>query len=503
MSETFESELITQKNVIILMRDPVEDSETLLANLSTYFSGNFPELKEFICVLPLNYFAPWKQQDVIIYYIYLCKRDAHPKSFKIDEIFTSESVQLVADLDKIIFNNGKLFLTNKHTITVNFNFSAFTAYRNSLYTNETYNSFKLKELYILEPIHIPKPWGQEIWYTGVEKRGVSQIRTTGATKSLPIPYVLNSAPSVLLGKNFAQRQLVLVKILDPLPTPIFGDLYYELHTEKNEVYVVTQINAAAGKIKIGINSEKLNSYNNDIVKFKKEMLFAIKEYEVVRREIDVIFDEFRKKEHIALNEPISSERILQWSSQLPIELSNKEQEKRSVMESFTGFLDLQVTDVIQVPIFVPHALQHGVKVVEFQTPTYERYILSFAQKVLTQDHWDTEKALEIMQVTTPSKTILDVIHENASFKEELVCNFKEFKSTRLTINSQASFIFPQVDSYRILFHLSGSLSITIRENSEIKSQLHATEGQCIFIPAQLQVELKTNHKSISLICSPN
>ena len=27
----------------------------------------------------------------------------------------------------------------------------------------------------LQPIAIPKPWGQEIWYTGIEQRGVAEV----------------------------------------------------------------------------------------------------------------------------------------------------------------------------------------------------------------------------------------------------------------------------------------------------------------------------------------
>ena len=37
----------------------------------------------------------------------------------------------------------------------------------------------------LETVSIQKPWGQEIWYSGIEKRGVSTV------KSVPLPWLLS------------------------------------------------------------------------------------------------------------------------------------------------------------------------------------------------------------------------------------------------------------------------------------------------------------------------
>ena len=68
------------------------------------------------------------------------------------------------------------------------------------------------------------------------------------------------------------------------------------------------------------------------------------------------------------------------------------------MESFTRLLDLRVGDVVRVEPYYPHSLQHGVRVVELQTPTYERFIISFAQQVVTQDHWDSEHAIAHMSL---------------------------------------------------------------------------------------------------------
>ena len=85
---------------------------------------------------------------------------------------------------------------------------------------------------ILKTIDIEKPWGREIWYTGIEKRGFSSV--TDGTNDAPLPWVLSVAPSRLAANK--EKHINLLKILDPLPDPAFGDLYFELHKKKQEVY---------------------------------------------------------------------------------------------------------------------------------------------------------------------------------------------------------------------------------------------------------------------------
>ena len=105
--------------------------------------------------------------------------------------------------------------------------------------------------------------------------------------------------------------------------------------------------------------------------FRRAFLEAVQDYEVVRRRIDA---------GQAQPEDVEQEAML-----------------RNQMEAFTDFQPLSVADVVKVPTWTPHALQHGVRVVEFQTATYERFIISFAQQVVTQDHWDSEHAISNMQ----------------------------------------------------------------------------------------------------------
>src|SRR5690606_22232694 len=91
----------------------------------------------------------------------------------------------------------------------------------------------------LEPVVIPKPWGREVWYTGYEARGESRVVGAGGTMGLAGYLAL--APEMLTGN----RPVVLLKVLDPSPVPVLGELYLEVHEHKREVYVVTHVDAGA------------------------------------------------------------------------------------------------------------------------------------------------------------------------------------------------------------------------------------------------------------------
>lgn len=222
----------------------------------------------------------------------------------------------------------------------------------------------------LVPVFIPKPWGQEIWYTGMEARGESRVvLPTG--ESLPISVYLHQDR----GAASANESVLLLKILDPKPEPVVGDLYFEVHAEKREVYIVTHVDPIAwpdgsGGIRFGMSQEKRAELGDDGL--RATYLDAVVSYEKVRRSIDA-------------------------GTQSPF-LVMQEMALRKRMESFTHLRPLRVGDIVHVPTWFPHALQHGVRVVEFQTATYERLIVSFAQKVLTQDHWDTRAAVERMSL---------------------------------------------------------------------------------------------------------
>jgi hypothetical protein len=222
----------------------------------------------------------------------------------------------------------------------------------------------------LLPVFIPKPWGQEIWFTGMEARGESRVRLADGSDLLISDWL--EADPVAASAN---EPVLLLKILDPLPEPVRGDLYFEVHAEKREVYIVTHVDPKAwpdgsGGIRFGMSQEKRLELGD--AGLRSAYLSAVQSYEKVRRAIDA-------------------------GTQSPF-LVMQELALRKRMETFTHLRPLTVGDVVHVGTWFPHALQHGVRVVEFQTATYERLIVSFAQKVLTQNHWDTEAAVARMSL---------------------------------------------------------------------------------------------------------
>ena len=281
-----------------------------------------------------------------------------------------------------------------------------------------------------------------------------------------------------MGEKYFQKNLILIKILDPLSEEVKGDLYYEMHQEKNEVYVVTHIAPHCGQIKMGLSSEKIQQYKNNIDELKADFLKAIEEYEVIRRKIDDKLSLLPKEE-------------------IPRELEQQEKDLRLKMDSFSGYLNLKVGDVIRVPTHLPHALQHGVRVVEFQTPTYERLIISFAQKVLTQSHWDTKKAFELMTLLEPQKSELKICEQTKKILLEFVCEFPDFYALRLTLNKNASYELKKSPFYQILFCVQGQGRFQVHGKTVL-----IENGMCFFVPAKSGMEIETTDGLVLLICAP-
>jgi hypothetical protein len=275
----------------------------------------------------------------------------------------------------------------------------------------------------LETVSIPKPWGQEIWYSGIEQRGVSTV------KGVPLPWLL-SVYGDYLG---CVGSPLLLKILDPFPEPNLGDLYFEMHEKKIEVYVVTQVNPEAwptgsGKIRYGFNQDVINEFDS-VDKFRDSYQLAVTEYRLTRNEVDAQLNSLKKEKGLVAGDPLAPAEYNKLIAQIDPELKTREEQLRLTMYRYTGMLDLSIGDVVTVAPMVPHSLQHGVRVIEFQTPHYERYILSFGQEVLTQDHWDTDSALASArtEISTPEPPL------QIAPGQDLIADFDAFKVTRLML----------------------------------------------------------------------
>ena len=314
------------------------------------------------------------------------------------------------------------------------------------FTALTHQPINLSAPVLLETVAIPKPWGQELWFSGIEQRGESTI--CQGTSRLSLSSYLALAPQRLVGRFTP----MLLKILDPYPTPDTGALYFETHNQKREVYVVTHIDPVAwpegvGAIRLGMSQQLRETYKDD-KQFRTAYLQAVQRYEQVRRTIDNA-------------SPANDDT----------NLHNEEQARRTDMEAFTAQHPLEVGDVVQVAPHTPHSLQHGVRVFEFQTPTYERNIISFNQQVLTQDHWDSSYAITNMTLDAPASPALATLHKSAHQHVERIVDFDEFSVQRVTLNSRASseqnaeFVVDANGSYQMIAILSGELHVQTEAGS--------------------------------------
>lgn len=284
---------------------------------------------------------------------------------------------------------------------------------------------------------IAKPWGRELWYTGVEARGVCRFGDERA--SVPIPWLQSILPDDAAG--VPGKPLVLLKVLDPSPEEVVGDLYFELHEEKREVYVVTHVDRRAwpdgiGYIRYGFSAERLAEAGSEQA-FRRAYREAVAAYEVVRRRID------------ALPDPGAASPALH----------REERRLRGAMDSFTHRRPLQVGDVVVVPLHMPHSLQHGVRTIEFQTPVYERKILSFAQRVLTQDHWDTEDAVATMRLQPPQAQPFEVLPAPPGVRSERIVDFEDFEVRRIRVEPGAVCYLPAGHGYSLLMGVEGEFGV--------------------------------------------
>ncbi len=299
--------------------------------------------------------------------------------------------------------------------------------------------FTLGEPLALTPMVVPKPWGREVWYTGIEARGQASVRVAGGR--VPLHWLLAFAPTRLVAAQ--ERRLILLKRLEPWPDPLLGDLYFEMHEQKQEVYLVTRVDESLwpggqGGIRLGFNPQKRARYADDQA-FKADYLRAVQAYQAVRRELDARLDRWRVEQGLGLDLPLRPEQYRAGMEQIDPELKSREQEQRSIMESYTAVRPVHRGDVVRVPPYTPHALLHGVEVVEFQTPHYERKILSFNQKVLTQDHWDTVEALPKLSLDTPAQHPPRVWTLSPGQSLEQLADFSQFSVFRLRLKAGESF----------------------------------------------------------------
>lgn len=342
---------------------------------------------------------------------------------------------------------------------------------------------------LLEPIYIPKPWGQEIWYTGIEERG--QSRVSDSRFSVPLPWILELLPP--------QQPLTLLKILDPFPDENLGNLYFELHEQKQEVYIVTHVDEHAwptgvGQIQMGFCQQKRKEFLSES-DFKNAYLQVVSDYRQVRNLIDQSIDQ------MAGNADVDRGLLYQQYSATDVNkaLIAQEQALRKTMNAFIYHHPLRVGDVVKVPCYTPHSLQHGVRVVEFQTPVYERKILSFGQKVLTQKTWDTEEAMGMAFMGAAPLESTELISSSQCHQLERIVNFDDFQVQRLVVVESFS-VALTIESTTLIMLIAGNACFS--DSSGNKRPINPGQAYMVVTGGQQQ-NLALEKNAILLVAMPN
>ena len=190
----------------------------------------------------------------------------------------------------------------------------------------------------LRPATVAKPWGREVWYSGVEARGESGVCTQAGVVPL----------SQYLGERGRTKPVILLKTLQAST----GNLYLEVHETKSEVYVVDRIDGR-GRMLLGPRPEVLARLGE--AAFRSAVRKAAGQAEAGEASIEAV-------------------------------------------QSLMNPVDLRPGDAVTIPLGVPHSLLKGVHVIEFQTPVFERKVLAASQPVLTQQGWDIDAAVAAMDL---------------------------------------------------------------------------------------------------------
>ena len=354
--------------------------------------------------------------------------------------------------------------------------------------------FRLEQPLRLAPIPIAKPWGFEHWYTGIEARGVSSV--TDGRHTTPLSWVLASAPRHLCG----DAPIALLKVLDPAPNPVLGDLYFELHETKEEFYVVTRVDDRAwpdghGAIRYGMNVALRASYHDD-KRFRADYAAAVARYAEIRRAIDQLLDEKRLAAGFDLDAVVPVDVMQRWIGEVDPALVEEERTRRRAMDAFTQMRELREGDIVQLPRLLPHALQHGVRVIELQTPTYERRIVSFAQKVLTQNHWDTQIAVDAMRLDSPAVAQPRVLIREPDCIVERIVELDGFAARRITLVPGARLTIARDLRYALCVGVSGEVALG--------DATLAPEDACL-VPQSATHRTLVNagaRNSVCLLCGP-
>ena len=150
-----------------------------------------------------------------------------------------------------------------------------------------------------------------------------------------------------------------------------------------------------------------------------------------------------------------------------------------------GSLRVRRGDAIRIGPLIPHSLRHGVRVAEVQTPVYERLIISFNQKVLTQKGWNTDEAFEKMLKVYAGEGDLRLFSseedgEGIPYPEGGMA-VGGFLVRRLGLEAGNSYSYVKFSHYELIFVLDGCLTLSLKSGAS----LSLCAEECAFLPKSL------------------
>lgn len=307
--------------------------------------------------------------------------------------------------------------------------------------------FTLGEPMALVPLALPRPWGREIRYTDVEAIGQAAVKVGGSR--VPLHWLLALAPRRLAAGR--QRHLIPFRQLQPWSHEPLGDLYFEVHERRSEVYLVTGVDEAVwpgakAAMRFGLNPQKRARYGDDR-RFKADYLKAVRSYEQVRRAIDQRLERWGQAQGLDSSVPLRPAQYDEALAQVEPPLLAKELERRQVMDSFCALRSVGEGDVIRVPPGTPHSLLRGVDVIELQTSQQERQILSCNHKVMNQKPWDTEQALGHLSMDTPAQHPPKSWQVTPGIQLERLAQVPGFSVFRLRLHAGESVSLKRIQSF--------------------------------------------------------
>ena len=113
--------------------------------------------------------------------------------------------------------------------------------------------------------------------------------------------------------------------------------------------------------------------------------------------------------------------------------------------------------------------------VEFQTPSYERFIISAAQRVLTQNGWDSRRAIENMLLDAPQSERFETVAAGI----DRVARFEDFGVWRAELERNETVPLPADVPFALAVCLTGELEL----NGPTRA-LVLGPGEAAFIPAR-------------------